>query len=348
MHGVVLVTDHEWYEFLSRQPELDEANFWRPSDTEKPGLPGGHPGPVQAQEALRWLRRRLRRVPQPHRPAGVARLDASSRNATARRPSRRCGTASSVCVEVLRVGTRRPVVTRSAACSCRGRCSCGGRTGWRRRGIGTTTSSRARATTLRWARGRVSGRRSQPAGHDVSRRQGVAGAAPGGSAEIWGGGARAPPARAGDLPHSRDRRLPGRLCGHDRALSPGVGGRTHPSLRGRRPARGVERSAAANRPASSVRHRLRHGDAGSPLSREPAAQGRVRERPDVLRDAGQADPPAARTRATTRTPRSSSGTRGRCSGSRRRPRRTPHSPATCRRAHSGSMPSMRTALRIRA
>lgn len=36
MQGVVLVTDYEWFTFLSRQPGLDEVNFWRPSDVRKP------------------------------------------------------------------------------------------------------------------------------------------------------------------------------------------------------------------------------------------------------------------------------------------------------------------------
>ena len=36
MQGVVLVTDYEWFTFLSRQPGLDEVNFWRPSDTRTP------------------------------------------------------------------------------------------------------------------------------------------------------------------------------------------------------------------------------------------------------------------------------------------------------------------------
>ncbi|NOT32736.1 MAG: HNH endonuclease [Candidatus Eisenbacteria bacterium] len=44
MRGVILVTDHDWFQFLSRQPDLDEVNFWRPSDTRtpqqlKPGMP---------------------------------------------------------------------------------------------------------------------------------------------------------------------------------------------------------------------------------------------------------------------------------------------------------------------
>ncbi len=44
MHGVILVTDHDWFQFLSRQVDLDEVNFWRPSDTRtpkqlEPGMP---------------------------------------------------------------------------------------------------------------------------------------------------------------------------------------------------------------------------------------------------------------------------------------------------------------------
>jgi putative restriction endonuclease len=36
MLGVVAVTDHDWFQFLAGQPELDEVNFWRPSDTRTP------------------------------------------------------------------------------------------------------------------------------------------------------------------------------------------------------------------------------------------------------------------------------------------------------------------------
>jgi putative restriction endonuclease len=44
MHGDIRVTDHDWFQFLSRQPNLDEVNFWLPSDTRtpqqlKPGMP---------------------------------------------------------------------------------------------------------------------------------------------------------------------------------------------------------------------------------------------------------------------------------------------------------------------
>ncbi|MEO5617210.1 MAG: HNH endonuclease [Candidatus Eisenbacteria bacterium] len=36
MRGVILVTDHDWFQFLSRLRDLDEVNFWRPSDTRIP------------------------------------------------------------------------------------------------------------------------------------------------------------------------------------------------------------------------------------------------------------------------------------------------------------------------
>lgn len=36
MRGVILVTDLDWYEFLSARPSLDEVNFWRPNDTRTP------------------------------------------------------------------------------------------------------------------------------------------------------------------------------------------------------------------------------------------------------------------------------------------------------------------------
>lgn len=38
MRGLIAITDHEWFNFLSRQPGLDEVNFWRPSDTRVPRL----------------------------------------------------------------------------------------------------------------------------------------------------------------------------------------------------------------------------------------------------------------------------------------------------------------------
>lgn len=36
MRGVILVTDHDWFEFLAARPALDEVNFWRPSDRRTP------------------------------------------------------------------------------------------------------------------------------------------------------------------------------------------------------------------------------------------------------------------------------------------------------------------------
>lgn len=36
MRGVIVVTDHDWYQFLAAQGDLDEVNFWRPSDTRTP------------------------------------------------------------------------------------------------------------------------------------------------------------------------------------------------------------------------------------------------------------------------------------------------------------------------
>ena len=44
MRGRVLVTDHNWFEFLSRQTDLDEVNFWQPAGPRplkqlKPGDP---------------------------------------------------------------------------------------------------------------------------------------------------------------------------------------------------------------------------------------------------------------------------------------------------------------------
>ena len=43
MKGLIAVTDHEGFEFLGRQPDLDEVNFWRPRDTETPRIPPGTP-----------------------------------------------------------------------------------------------------------------------------------------------------------------------------------------------------------------------------------------------------------------------------------------------------------------
>jgi len=43
MKGLIAVTDHEWFEFLSRQADLDEVNFWRPRDTQTPRIQPGTP-----------------------------------------------------------------------------------------------------------------------------------------------------------------------------------------------------------------------------------------------------------------------------------------------------------------
>ena len=44
MKGFVGSTDNDWFAFLSRQPEIDEVNFWQPSGQQrfralKPGDP---------------------------------------------------------------------------------------------------------------------------------------------------------------------------------------------------------------------------------------------------------------------------------------------------------------------
>lgn len=44
MNAPILVTDHDWFHFLSSRPDLDEVNFWRPSDKRtprqlQPGMP---------------------------------------------------------------------------------------------------------------------------------------------------------------------------------------------------------------------------------------------------------------------------------------------------------------------
>jgi putative restriction endonuclease len=43
MKGIIAITDHEWFEFLSRQDNLDEVNFWRPRDTQTPRIEPGTP-----------------------------------------------------------------------------------------------------------------------------------------------------------------------------------------------------------------------------------------------------------------------------------------------------------------
>lgn len=36
LKALIAVTDHDWFQFLRQQPQLDEINFWRPSDTRTP------------------------------------------------------------------------------------------------------------------------------------------------------------------------------------------------------------------------------------------------------------------------------------------------------------------------
>ncbi len=43
MTGVILLTDWNWFEFLSTQRGLDEVNFWRPSDRNRPSWAPGTP-----------------------------------------------------------------------------------------------------------------------------------------------------------------------------------------------------------------------------------------------------------------------------------------------------------------
>jgi putative restriction endonuclease len=43
MRGVISLTDLDWFQFLRAQPALDEVNFWRPSDTNRPHLAPGTP-----------------------------------------------------------------------------------------------------------------------------------------------------------------------------------------------------------------------------------------------------------------------------------------------------------------
>lgn len=43
MRGVICITDWDWFQFLSSQPGLDEANFWRPTDLRRPRMPPGTP-----------------------------------------------------------------------------------------------------------------------------------------------------------------------------------------------------------------------------------------------------------------------------------------------------------------
>ena len=43
MRAWIANTDFEWYRFLSSRPDLDEVNFWRPSDTAFKILSPGEP-----------------------------------------------------------------------------------------------------------------------------------------------------------------------------------------------------------------------------------------------------------------------------------------------------------------
>jgi putative restriction endonuclease len=43
MQGVVLITDFDWYRVLAGRNDLDEVNFWRPSDTRVPHFAPGTP-----------------------------------------------------------------------------------------------------------------------------------------------------------------------------------------------------------------------------------------------------------------------------------------------------------------
>jgi putative restriction endonuclease len=43
MPSPILVTDHDWFEYLTAHGPFDEVNFWRPSDQRKPSWPLGTP-----------------------------------------------------------------------------------------------------------------------------------------------------------------------------------------------------------------------------------------------------------------------------------------------------------------
>jgi putative restriction endonuclease len=43
VRGVISITDWDWFQFLSAQSGLDEANFWRPTDLSRPRMPPGTP-----------------------------------------------------------------------------------------------------------------------------------------------------------------------------------------------------------------------------------------------------------------------------------------------------------------
>ena len=43
MTGVISITDWNWFQFLRAEPDLDEVNFWRPSDRSRPSWAPGTP-----------------------------------------------------------------------------------------------------------------------------------------------------------------------------------------------------------------------------------------------------------------------------------------------------------------
>jgi len=43
MKGVIGITDRDWFEFLGAQLEIDEVNFWRPRDLQRPRFATGTP-----------------------------------------------------------------------------------------------------------------------------------------------------------------------------------------------------------------------------------------------------------------------------------------------------------------
>jgi hypothetical protein len=43
MPSPILVTDHDWFEYLSTHGPFDEVNFWRPSDQRRPATKPGTP-----------------------------------------------------------------------------------------------------------------------------------------------------------------------------------------------------------------------------------------------------------------------------------------------------------------
>ena len=43
MKSLIAITDHEWFQFLASRPDLDEVNFWRPRDLDRPNIAPGTP-----------------------------------------------------------------------------------------------------------------------------------------------------------------------------------------------------------------------------------------------------------------------------------------------------------------